>query len=131
MNQRKSCHIAESTAQIQIPEEHQWNPNFAFELRGGKATHVDGVQVFHRIVVTLLGASRVGDARRSLATLAFDPRVRPRNAYPRCKGEPSLCLASTQECILTISTHDASVKSYYAPLQLKGEASQCSSSMQG
>jgi hypothetical protein len=54
MNQAKSCPIAESTAQIQIPKEHQWDPNLEFELGGGKATHVDGVEVLHRIVVTLL-----------------------------------------------------------------------------
>ena len=54
MNQRKSCQIAESMAQIQIPKEYQWNPNLESELGEGKPTHVDGVQVFHRIVVTLL-----------------------------------------------------------------------------
>ena len=41
-------------AQIQILKEHQWNPNLESELKGGKPTHVDGAQVFHRIVVTLL-----------------------------------------------------------------------------
>ena len=42
------------------------------------------------------GASQVGYARRSLATLAFDPRASPHNAHPQCKGEPSLRLPSTQ-----------------------------------
>ena len=57
---------------------------------------------------------------QSLAMLPFNPRARPRDARPRCKGEPSLCSASTQECILTISTCDVRAKSRYAPLRPKG-----------
>ena len=66
MNQRKSCPIAESMAQIQIPKEHHWNPNLESELRGGKPSHVDRVQLFHRIVVTFLRTfDRVGTGLES------------------------------------------------------------------
>ena len=54
------------------------------------------------------GASRVGYTRRSLATLAFDPRARP-----RCKGEPSLRSCLTQESLLTISVYHVRASQKY------------------
>ena len=61
-------------------------------------------------------------------------RMRPSAARQRrfVPGEVSLRSPSTQECVLTISTHDARAKSRYAPLRPKGkgEPSLCSASTQ-
>ena len=70
----------------------------------------------------------------SLGIILTSWRMRPSAARQRrfTQGEVSLCSPSTQECIHTISTHDARAKSCYAPLRPKGkgEPSLCSASTQ-
>ena len=88
------------------------------------------------------GTSWVGDARWSLAMLTFDPRVRPRDARPWCKGvNPCyawiwpksvslLSLPMMQGWSLATLTFAPRARPHNAYSQCKGEPSLHSASIQ-